>query len=218
MTVATARTGVVLRQRHFIDSSKLANAFVVLGLMALYDAWELAAAWLYLALHGTYGVLWVLKSRTFGDAQWERPTSVGYGIVIWIGLGLYWVGPWLIVSGRSGPPGAWWYGLCVALYTLGVFFHFASDMQKHVSLTLRPGTLITDGLWSRLRNPNYFGELLIYLGFTSLAYHWAPLLVLAAFVAGVWIPNMRRKDASLSRYPEFAEYSRRSWRFIPFVW
>jgi hypothetical protein len=42
-------------------------------------------------------------------------------------------------------------------------------------------------------------------------------LVLALFVLFYWLPNMRRKDASLSRYPEFAAYRQRSWLFIPFV-
>ena len=217
-TASETREHTGLRQRHFIDASKVANSVVVLGLMALYGAWDSTAAWIYLALHGTYGVLWVLKSRYFGDRQWEQPTSFAYGLVILGSLALYWVGPWLLTSGRSQPPGPWWLAICIATYALGVFFHFASDMHKHVSLALRPGVLITDGLWSRLRNPNYFGELLIYLGFTMVVFHWAPLLVLAMFVAFVWIPNMVRKDRSLSRYDEYAAYAARSKRFIPLIW
>jgi protein-S-isoprenylcysteine O-methyltransferase Ste14 len=89
-------------------------------------------------------------------------------------------------------------------------------MQKHTALKLHPG-LITDGLWSRTRNPNYFGELLIYLGFGLLAMHWLPLLVLGLIVAAYWIPNMRKKDRSLSRYPGFAAYRERTKLFIPFL-
>ena len=37
-------------------------------------------------------------------------------------------------------------------------------------------------------------------------------------IVGYWVPNMLKKDASLSRYPEWAEYKARSWRFIPLVW
>jgi protein-S-isoprenylcysteine O-methyltransferase Ste14 len=90
-------------------------------------------------------------------------------------------------------------------------------MQKHVSLRLRPGVLITEGLWGISRNPNYLGELCIYLSFALLALHWAPVLFLGLVIAGVWIPNMRRKDASLSRYPEFTEYKRRTKLLIPGV-
>lgn len=89
-------------------------------------------------------------------------------------------------------------------------------MQKHVQLSLRPG-LITTGMFARCRNPNYFGELLIYLGFASLARHWAPLAALGLFVIAIWIPNMLKKDRSLARYPEFAAYKKRSALFIPFL-
>ncbi len=47
--------------------------------------------------------------------------------------------------------------------------------------------------------------------------HWIPFVVLTLFVLAVWVPNMRRKERSLSRYPEFAEYKSRSALFIPFI-
>ena len=109
---------------------------------------------------------------------------------------------------------AWQLGGCVAMWGVGVFLHFASDMEKHVSLALRPG-LLTTGLWARCRNPNYLGELLIYLAFSLLARHWLPLAALALFVAAVWVPNMVRKDRSLARYPEFEAYRKRSGILFP---
>jgi steroid 5-alpha reductase family enzyme len=205
-----------MKQRHFIDSHKAATGIFVLALIAVYDQWDNPTAWVYLALHGTYGLLWVLKSRIFPDKQWEQPTSLGYGLVIWAGLSLYWIAPWLVTSQDvQAPP--WYLGLCIAIYAIGIFWHFASDMQKSLFLKLKSGHLMTDGLWSRLRNPNYFGELLIYLGFGLLAMHWAPLIVILLFVLIVWLPNMRRKDRSLARYPDFASYKARSKLFLPFV-
>ena len=136
------------------------------------------------------------------------------GLKIWIALTFYWSAPWIIVSQDVRAP-AWHLGLAVLAWGLGVFLHFASDMQKHMHLRHAAGTLLTEGLWSRCRNPNYLGELLIYASFASLALHWLPLAWLAAFVLGVWAPNMLRKDRSLSRYPEFAAWKERSWLFIP---
>lgn len=205
-----------MRQKHFIDSHKGVNFLAILCIMAWYDAWANATLWTYLALHGTYGFLWILKSRYFGDASWERETGIGYGLVIWGGLSLYWLAPWWIAHFDVQAP-AWYLAMCVSIYSFGVFFHFAADMQKHVHLRYASGTLLTGGLWGLSRNPNYFGELLIYGGFTLLAMHWVPLLVLAAFVAAVWIPNMRRKDKSLSRYPEFREYRQNTRMLIPFL-
>lgn len=207
-----------MKQKHFIDSHKGANAFAILAMIAYFGAWENVAAWVYLALHGTYGVLWVLKSRVFGDKQWEQETSFSYGILIWGALSLYWVSPFLITSGRVEVPPPWYLCLCISLYSLGIFLHFASDMQKHLWLSLRPGQLLTSGLWSRIRNPNYLGELLIYCGFSMIPRHPLPLACLGMMVLFVWVPNMRKKDKSLSRYPEFAAYKERSWLILPPVW
>jgi hypothetical protein len=203
-----------VKQKYFIDSHKAITPLAILALMAFYGQWYNPTAWVYFGLHGSYGLLWVLKSRIFGDRQWEQPTGWGYGLVIWGGLTLYWLAPWLITS-RSVEAPPWLLGLCVFGYGLGVFLHFAADMQKSTALALRPGELITDGLFARTRNPNYLGELLIYLSFALLALHWAPLLVVALFLVVVWIPNMRRKDRSLARYPAFADYRSRSGLLIP---
>ncbi|NES73102.1 MAG: steroid 5-alpha reductase, partial [Okeania sp. SIO2D1] len=74
---------------------------------------------------------------------------------------------------------------------------------------------ITEGLFARCRNTNYLGEAFIYLSFAMLAQHWLPYLIIGAFAAGVWIPNWLKKDKSLSRYPEFAEYQANSGLIIP---
>ena len=205
-----------LPHKFFIDSHKASNAVAVVALMAYFDAWHNETAWTCLALHGTYGFMWITKSRLFADKQWEQPVSWSLGLQTWAFLTLYWVSPYLITS-RDLHAAPWLLGLCVAIWGLGIFLHFVSDMQKYMHLRLAPGTLLTDGLWARLRNPNYLGELLVYLSFCLLAMHWAPMLVLGIAVFTLWLPNMIRKDRSLSRYPEFAGWQRRSWMFIPFL-
>jgi protein-S-isoprenylcysteine O-methyltransferase Ste14 len=208
----------VLKHKVYIDSHKALTGPYVLALIAAYHAWDNVVAFIYLALHGTYGLLWLVKSRYFGDKNWDKPVRFfGMGLVTWLGLSLYWLTPWIIVSGRAHAIPPWMIAVCISMYAFGVFLHFASDMQKHMSLAYRRGTLLTDGLWSLSRNPNYFGELLIYLGFSLLAMHWLPLVALGVFVVTTWVPNMRRKDASLSRYPEFAAYKARTKLIIPYV-
>lgn len=205
-----------MKQKHFIDSHKCATAPAVLLFMALYQQWENPTAWIYLALHGTYGILWTLKSRIFPDKSWEKKTGIWYGLVIWGALTLYWIAPYLITSRNIQAPG-WYQAICISMFAFGVFLHFTADMQKHVALQLRPGQLITDSIMARCRNINYFGELLIYLGFGLLAMHWLPIAVLLVMIAAVWVPNMIRKDKSLARYPEFEAYRQRSSLFIPFI-
>ena len=213
----TAPRRPVFKKKHFIDSHKAITGAFILLLMAVFDQWANPTAWVYLALHGTYGLLWAAKSRFFPDRSWEQETGLWFAAVAWGGLTAYWVAPLILMAGGVQAP-AWVLGLCISLCGFGSFFAFASDMQKTISLQLRPEHLITEGLWSLSRNPNYFGELLIYLSLALLAMHWLPLVLLAAFVAVYWLPRMRRKDRSLARYPEFADYKKRTKRLIPFVW
>ncbi|HEY0137531.1 MAG TPA: hypothetical protein VGB85_25780, partial [Nannocystis sp.] len=85
-----------LPHKFFIDSHKASNAVAVVAMMAYFDAWHNETAWTYLALHGTYGFLWLTKSQVFPDKQWERPVSWSLGIQTWAFLTLYWVSPYLI--------------------------------------------------------------------------------------------------------------------------
>jgi protein-S-isoprenylcysteine O-methyltransferase Ste14 len=206
-----------MKLKYFIDSHKGVTGLFVLALMAYYQAWDNTTAWVYLALHGVYGILWVLKSRIFPDMAWEQPTSLAFGLLSWGSLSLYWVAPWMLVARNVQAPG-WYLALCISLYSFGVFAHFASDMQKHTALTLWPGALISDGLFARSRNMNYFGELLIYAGFGLLAMHWLPLVILFVWVAIYWLPRMRKKDRVLLELEGFSDYRARSKLFIPFVY
>ena len=52
----------MLKQKHFIDSHKGATALFTLLMMFVYSRFENTTLWIYLALHGVYGVLWILKS------------------------------------------------------------------------------------------------------------------------------------------------------------
>ena len=206
-----------MKQKYFIDIHKGATAPLVLGLIVYFNQWENMTAWIYLALHGSYGIMWVLKSAIFPDKTWEAKCSIWYGLYIWGGLTLYWISPFIIMS-SSVYNSPMYLGIMVALFTIGVFFHYAADMQKHAYLKLKPGVLITDGLMNRCRNTNYFGELLIYLSFALLSRHWIPIAVLVSFMIIIWLPNMRKKDQSLSRYGNYEEYKKRSSLLIPFIW
>lgn len=191
--------------------------------MYYFDSWNNIVAWIYLALHGTYGYMWILKSKIFPDRQWESKTSIRYGLFIWLGLSLYWISPYIIISGNSILPFSIpmypiYIFFCLTIYIFGVFLHFTSDMQKYIQLKYSPSNLIDNGMFKSLRNTNYLGELLIYLGFSLLALDWTPIIALMIFIIFIWIPNMYKKDTSLSKYSEFKKYKSKTKRFIPFLW
>jgi hypothetical protein len=103
----------------------------------------------------------------------------------------------LLISEHTVPPN-WVFALAPFLCISGVFLHYVSDAQKFFVLQLRKG-VVQDGLFSRTRNPNYLGEVLIYGGFAVASWHWQPALVLAgAFLS--FVRNMRGKTG---RCPAF---------------
>jgi len=203
-----------MKVKHFINLHKGTTFIFILGLMLAYQNFTLGP-WVYLALHGTYGFLWLLKDRLYPDQQWEQEISwqinlVGFGL-----LSLYWVAPFILISSRVEPPLPL-VAAAIALNILGVFLHYGSDAQKYFTLKYKTG-LITEGFFARCRNTNYLGEIFIYLAFAMLAMHWLPFVILGGFIAGIFIPNMLKKDQSLSRYPEFELYKANSGLLFPKV-
>ena len=201
-----------MKTKHFINLHKGTTFFIVLGLMVAYQNFTLGP-WVYLALHGTYGFLWLLKDRLYPDKQWEEEIPLATGIFGFVFIGLYWVAPFILISSRVVPPLPL-ISAAIAINIFGVFLHYVSDAQKYYTLKYKSG-LITEGLFERCRNTNYLGEILIYLAFAMLAMHWLPFVILGGFAAGLFIPNMLKKDKSLSRYPEFSAYKTKSGLIIP---
>ena len=109
-----------------------------------------------------------------------------------------------------------WFALCITLCILGCVIMIAADAQKFFTLRVKRG-LITDGMHRYVRHPNYLGEMMIYGSFALLVWHWYPALVLAWVWLGLFAVNMTLKEASMSRYPEWAAYKKRSWWLLPGV-
>lgn len=199
-----------------------AGTFPFLAFLIWYYDNTSTAAWVYLALHGSYGLAWLVKDLSFPDAGWQKRITIAGGINAFLGvLGWYWVFGWLLISRYSDPdyplPEPAWFTLCISLCLLGSVIMIAADAQKYFTLRLRKG-LITDGLHRYIRHPNYLGEMMIYLSFALMVWHWLPFLVLAWVWIGVFVVNMIHKEASMSRYDEWREYKQRSWWLVPGVW
>jgi protein-S-isoprenylcysteine O-methyltransferase Ste14 len=191
-------------------------------LLAVLIAWyhnTTTAAWIYLAMHGSYGLVWFIKDMAFPDPAWQDRITIGGGTNAFIGvLGWYWVFGWLLISGTSQPayplPDYAWFCLCISLCFVGCAIMIAADAQKYFTLRLQRG-LITDGMFRYIRHPNYLGEMMIYGSFALMVWHWLPAVVLAWVWIGLFAVNMILKEASMSRYPGWPDYKRRSWWLLP---
>jgi len=203
----------VVKLAWVINLQKGGTLFFVLGLMVAFDVFT-PTAWTYAALHGSYGLVWLLKELVFPDPGWQRRITIGGAVNAWLlVLGLYWLAPvLLVVNGHEASPMT--LGAATLLYVLGVVVMVGADAQKYFVLKERPG-LITTGFFARTRNPNYLGEMMLYAAFAVVAGHVAPWLVLGFVWSAVFLPNMLRKEASMARYPEWAAYRARTGLLLP---
>lgn len=197
----------------FINLHKALVILVVVAAMFAF-ANHSTIMWLYLAMHGTYSILWLIKGRTYPDRRFAEPVPIWIGIVfVFLPLAGYYAAPILLAWLKPDIPG---YAVCggVTVYVFGIFLHYVSDAQKHYTLKIRPG-LIEDGLFTRTRNPNYLGEILTYLGFAIISWNLIPFAVNAAWILGFFVRNMIRKDRSMARHPGFAAYKARTGMLFP---
>ena len=195
------------------------GTFVFLAILMLIYQNNSAAAWVYIALHGSYGLVWFIKDVTFPDPNWQNKITIGGGINAFLGvLGWYWVFGWLLISGTAQPeyplPELAWFALCITVHTIGCVIMIAADAQKYYTLKYQRG-LITDGMFKYIRHPNYLGEMMIYGSYALMVWHWLPPIVLAWVWIGLFTVNMNMKEASMSRYPQWAAYKKRTGWVLP---
>ena len=201
-----------MKLNQIINLHKGLTVFVVAGLMIFYKNYSIAA-WVYLSLHGTYGILWLLKEKIFPDPYFKEKINFITSITGFIFLGSYWIAPFILISSQksvSNPIIA----ASISINIIGVFLHFASDAQKYFTLRIQK-ELIRDGFFKNIRNTNYLGEILIYLSFAILSMSYVPFAVLALFFFVVFLPRMIKKDKSLTKYSSFNEYKQISGLLFP---
>ena len=89
-----------MKLNQIINLHKGLTVFVVAGLMMFYKNYSIAA-WVYLSLHGTYGILWLLKEKIFPDPYFKEKINLITSITGFIFLGSYWIAPFILISSQK---------------------------------------------------------------------------------------------------------------------
>jgi len=185
------------------------SLLMCLWLAYAYDRLDSPTMMTYAALHGSYGLLWLLKEAVFPDPNWQVAVTLPSAVNAWLFvLGPYWLAPYLIASRAVEAP-AWKCGAATMMYSIGVVLMMGADAQKYFVLRARRG-LITDGFFARVRHTNYLGEMMLYGSFAWLSCQPEPWYVVGFVWGFVFVPNMLRKEARMSRYPEWAAYCKKA--------
>ncbi|CAN5819539.1 hypothetical protein BH24CHL6_BH24CHL6_01880 [soil metagenome] len=97
-------------------------------------------------------------------------------------------------------------------------FRAIIELDRSISPLPRPthnGELVQRGLYRHVRHPIYVGVMLSALGFCLLVASLAALLLCALLVVLLDL-KARREEAWLAQhYPDYADYVRRTRRFVP---
>ncbi len=118
----------------------------------------------------------------------------------------------------------------VALWLIGFAMEVIADRQKRVFRAARArgetGPFITTGLWAHSRHPNYFGEIVLWLGIALIAvpimqgWQWiglvSPLFVIALLTRVSGVPMLEKKsDAQWGNDPSYLAYKEQTPVLIP---
>jgi protein-S-isoprenylcysteine O-methyltransferase Ste14 len=161
-----------------------------------FNNWS-TTAWVYLALHGSYGFCWGAQAFRVSRRQLGAEGDVGRG------------------GNPNQPrlPDAL-LAFAIFIHTLGVVTMMSADAQKYFTLKYREG-LIEEGMFKHVRHSNYAGEIALYCAYAVLVQHWLPWVILGLIWSLVFLPNMVMKEASLSRHAGWAEYRKRTGMLLP---
>ncbi|NVJ61388.1 MAG: DUF1295 domain-containing protein [Gammaproteobacteria bacterium] len=207
-----------LKFAHVINFQKGLTGLWVLGLMVYFQNYSIQS-WIYLALHGSYGVCWLIKDLAFPDQNWQKKVTYGGALLaITFVLGPYWLFSFILISptllpditGASLP----WLAVAIATHTIGLSVMMAADAQKYFVLETKK-ELITNGMFKHIRHPNYLGEIMIYGSYAVIVWHWLPWVILFSIWTLIFGVNIVMKEQSMARYDKWKEYKTRSGLLLP---
>jgi hypothetical protein len=131
----------VIPLRYIINLFKGCTFLWVLFLMHMFNNYT-PGMYLYLLLHGSYGIFWVIKDITFPDPRFGSKASVGSLMLTCVFLTMYWLIP-LPLAARLGisEPSLPRTILLITMYVAGLVLMLGSDYQKYAALKIKPGIL-----------------------------------------------------------------------------
>jgi steroid 5-alpha reductase family enzyme len=195
-----------------------------LVLTVLVSLWAARLAW-YLGGrnlgHGEdvrYQAMRKAQGSDAAFARWSLPR------VFWLQGVIAWIVSLPVQWGQFGPDGfdpLIFIG--AGIFAAGLAFETVGDWQlaQFKKDPANKGKLMTEGLWSWTRHPNYFGDACVWFGLTAIALE-SPLgrfTILSPVIMTVFLVFISGKALTEKlmekKYPEYADYKKRTSGFIP---
>ncbi len=168
----------LLRTERFFDLTGSATFFVISVVLVLLTPMPDARSWilagmvmLWAARLGSFLAMRVHKAGSDGRFDEIKGSPLRF-LQVWVIQGA-WVSltaaaAWIAIStdAAARPPLGWLSIVGVVVWALGMVVEIVADAQKS-AFRKDPSNrdeFIRTGLWSRSRHPNYFGEIVIWVG------------------------------------------------------
>lgn len=110
----------------------------------------------------------------------------------------------------------------ILIWLIGFFFEAVGDYQLQLFLSNQDnkGKLMTSGVWSLTRHPNYFGEAAMWWGIYLIAVVsgapiWTILSPVVITLLLLYVSGVPLLENSMKRKPGFKEYAHRTNKFFP---
>ncbi|MGZ0712830.1 DUF1295 domain-containing protein (plasmid) [Coraliomargarita sp. W4R53] len=226
-------------ERFFDLTGSLTFILISVGLLIaapVQDArnWILAAMVIVWAMRlGSFLFMRIRKAGS-DDRFDEFKKSPLQFLRVWMLQGL-WVSltaaaAWIAMSSAATErePIGWLAIVGIALWLAGIAIEIVADLQKSAFKAdlANEGAFIQSGLWSRSRHPNYFGEIVLWIGVTLVAipvlsgWQWvaliSPLFVILLLTKVSGIPLLEVKsDKRWGGDAAYAAYKKRTPVLIP---
>lgn len=222
-------------ERHFDLTGSLTYIAVTLFLLASVSdrggrTYLLAAMVVMWAVRlGSF--LFTRISRSGGDGRFDeiKPDTLRF-LGVWTIQGL-WVSltaaaAWIAMTSERAREVDGWAIVGLVIWLTGITIEVVADLQKSTFNREHKGEFISVGLWSRSRHPNYFGEILLWVGVLVVAlpalsgWQYVALLspvfvtLLLAMVSGVPLLE-KRAQGKWGDDPAYQSYVSRTPVLVP---
>ncbi len=231
---------MILRSEKFFDLTGATTFTVItLGLLVLAPSPD-ARSWVLASMV----VLWAVRLGSFlflrvrkagaDDRFDEIKGSPLVFLRVWVLQGL-WVSltasaAWIAMSTAavSRQPLGWLAAVGIVLWVAGFAFEVTADLQKSAFKAdpRNAGVFISTGLWSRSRHPNYFGEIVLWIGVLLVAapvltgWQWiallSPVFVILLLTRISGVPMLEAKaDQRWGGQEDYEAYKKRTPVLLP---
>ena len=180
---------------------------------------------------GTFLFRRIQKEGKDGRFDELKPSFIRF-LMVWTLQGL-WVtftaaAALIAITSSHRQPLGWAAGLGTLIWAIGFGLEVIADNQKSrfKANPANKGKFINTGLWAKSRHPNYFGEIVLWLGVTIVAlpvlqgWQWvaltSPVFVIILITRVSGIPMLeRRADERWGGQPAYEQYKKETPVLIP---